>query len=169
MLIKVKDFQFDGITESLISVEELLSSPYLYDQGLVKIIKGERSYDAYSFSDVLANADRPIKVEGFERFDQIVFDECERLAEHFDHSGPVTCHLFISPKDSASFPFHTDLDDVVVHMVKGQKLFESPSGDLVLSEGDSIYIPRGVEHRAINTDSSIMLSIGLERFLKEKL
>jgi mannose-6-phosphate isomerase-like protein (cupin superfamily) len=169
MIVKLDDFVFNGISGDVLSFEDFLSSPYLYDQGLVKIIKGERSYDAYSVSDVLANYDKPIKIEGFERFSQSLYDECERLAEHFNHAGPITCHLFISPKDSMSFPMHVDLDDVVVHMVSGEKVFESPSGDFVLSEGDSLFIPRGTEHRAINTESSVMLSFGLERFINEKL
>lgn len=169
MIVKLNDFVFNGIAGDVLSFEDFLSSPYLYDQGLVKIVKGERSYDAYSVSDVLANEDKPIKIEGFERFSQVVYDECERLAEHFDHTGPVTCHVFISPKGSTSFPLHVDLDDVVVHMVRGEKVFESPSGDFVLSEGDSLFIPHGTEHRAVNTESSVMLSIGLERFIKEKL
>jgi mannose-6-phosphate isomerase-like protein (cupin superfamily) len=166
---KLTGFSFQGITEQLLSVDALLSSQYPYDQGLIKIVRDGGSFDAFSLMDVLSSEDKPIKVEAMERFNQKLYDECYRLASYFDHFGPVTCHLFKSPKDSTSFPLHEDLDDVVVHMVRGKKIFESPSGDFELLEGESIFIPRGVKHRAVNVEDSLMLSFGLERFIIEKL
>lgn len=169
MLSKLTDFCFKGITEQLLAVDELLSSSYPYDQGLVKIVRDGGSFDAFSLMDVLHYEDRPLKVEGIERFNLMLYNECQRLGTHFNHVGPLSCHLFRSPKGSISFPLHEDLDDVVVHMVKGRKIFESPSGDLELLEGESIFIPRGVKHRAVNVEASLMLSFGLERFIVEKL
>lgn len=169
MLSKLTDFQFVGVTEERLAVDKLLDSLYPYDQGLIKIVRDAGMYDAFSIMDVLEHEDKPLKIEGIERLNFIMHSECQRLGNHFRHKGPVTCHMFRSPKDSISFPMHEDLDDVVVHMVKGRKIFESPSGDLELLEGESIFIPRGVKHRAINVEASLMLSFGLERFIAEKL
>jgi hypothetical protein len=169
MLRKLTDFQFIGITEERLAVDALLDSLYPYDQGLIKIVRDGGMHDAFSIMDVLEHEDKPLKIEGIERLNRILYSECQRLGGNFGHYGPVTCHLFRSPKDSISFPMHEDLDDVVVHMVKGKKIFESPSGDLELLEGESIFIPRGTKHRAINVEASVMLSFGIERFIVEKL
>lgn len=169
MMWKITEHQFKGITEELLNVDGLLESPHLYEQGLIKLVRDGGSHDAYSVMDVLEHEDKPLKIEGIERHSALLYLECHRLGGALDHRGPVTCHLFRSPKDSTSFPLHEDLDNVVVHMVRGRKIFESPSGDLVLNEGESIFIPRGVKHRAVNVEASLMLSFGLERFLVEKL
>lgn len=163
------DNLFDEISEELLDLDVLMMSPFVYEQGLVKFIKNGGSHDVYTISDYLEIVDRPVKVEGMERLNRVMWNVCKRLASHFDHDGPVTCHLFISPKGAVSFPMHTDLDDVVIHMVSGQKTFESKAGSMDLVAGDSIYIPRGTHHRAINTDSSLMLSFGLELFTDAKL
>lgn len=166
---RLTEFVFNGITKRLLMVDEFLSHPYPYSQGLVKIVRDNGTFDAHSIMDTIEHNDKPIKIEGYEKMNAVFHEECRRLAAHFDHHGPVTCHLFISPEDSSSFPMHTDLDDVVVHMVKGQKTFEFPTGSLKLCEGQSIYIPKGTPHRAINTHDSLMLSFGLELFHVEKL
>lgn len=169
MLEKLQHNPFEGITEELLDVDTLFASGYPYDQGLIKIVRDGGSYEAFSPMDVLEHHDKPIKVEGCERLNMELYLACDRLNRSYNRFGPVTCHLFKSPKDSISFPLHEDLDDVVVHMVKGRKIFESPSGNLELNEGESIFIPRGVKHRAVNVEESLMLSFGLERFIVEKL
>lgn len=163
------DNLFGEISEELLDLDVLMMSPHVYEHGLVKFIKNGGSHDVYTISDYLEIDDRPIKVEGMERLNRTMWNVCKQLAAHFDHDGPVTCHLFISPKGGVSFPMHTDLDDVVIYMVTGQKTFESTDGSMDLVAGDSIYIPRGTKHRAINTDSSLMLSFGLELFTEAKL
>ncbi|MNO14045.1 Cupin domain protein [compost metagenome] len=162
-------FNFEGISEDLLNVDLLLSSPHLYGQGLVKYIRHGQSFDLYSQAGYLENMDCPVKVEGMERLNPTLFQNCQRLAQHFGHVGPVSAHLFVSPQDGVSFPMHTDLDDVVIYMVSGRKVFEFPNGQVELVAGDSIHIPRGQLHRAINVDSSVMLSFGLELFLEAKL
>ncbi|QTH80267.1 hypothetical protein PA10_00067 [Pseudomonas phage pPa_SNUABM_DT01] len=162
-------FQFEGITPELLDVDLLLSSPHLYEQCLVKYIKNAQSFDLYSQSDFLENSDCPVKIEGIERLNATMFQNCARLAAHFGHVGPVSAHLFISPKGGVSFPMHTDLDDVVIYMVEGRKVFKFPDGEIELTAGDSIHIPRGELHQAINVDSSLMISFGLELFLEAKL
>lgn len=168
MLQKI-DFQFQGITEELLMVDDFLASPHPYEQGLVKYVFNDASYGVNSPLEYLQHSDKPIKVEGYERLNATLFHECQRLAAYFGHVGYVSCHLFISPKGSSSFSMHTDPDDVVVHVVTGGKEFESIDQHEVLRAGDTLYIPRNHPHRAINTDSSIMLSFGLELFLEQKL
>jgi hypothetical protein len=169
MLQKI-DFQFQGITEELLMVDEFLSSPHPYEQGLVKYVYKDASFGLNSPMEYLEHCDdKPIKVEGYERLNATMFRECQRLAEYFGHIGYVSCHLFISPKGSSSFSMHTDPDDVVVHVITGGKDFESIGQRESLKAGDALYIPRNHPHRAINTDSSLMLSFGLELFLEQKL
>lgn len=170
MLKQLIDFQFRGIDEATLMIDQFFSSSHPYEQQLVKYIENDKSYVAFGPMDYLEHGEtKPIKVEGYERLNFTMFQECRRLAAHFSHDGPVSCHLFLSPKDSKSFIMHTDPDDVIIHVVQGRKVFESPAGQIELSAGDSLLIPRGTYHRAINVDSSIMLSFGLEQFLEKKL
>ncbi len=168
-MLKKIDFQFQGITEELLMVDQFLSSPHPYEQGLVKYVFNDASYGINSPMEYLEHSDKPIKVEGYERLNAVLFGECQRLAAYFGHAGYVSCHLFISPKGSTSFSMHTDPDDVVVYVVKGGKEFESIDQLESVKAGDVLYIPRNHPHRAINTDSSLMLSFGLELFLEQKL
>jgi hypothetical protein len=168
-MLKKINFQFQGITEELLMVDQFLSSPHPYEQGLVKYVFNDASYGINSPMEYLEHSDKPIKVEGYERLNAVLFGECQRLAAYFGHVGYVSCHLFISPKGSSSFSMHTDPDDVVVHVVKGGKVFESIDQLEPVNTGDVLYIPRNHPHRAINTESSLMLSFGLELFLEQKL
>lgn len=170
MLKRLTDFQFRGIDEATLMIDQFFSSPHPYEQQLVRYILNDKSYGIFGPMDYLEHGlDKPIKAEGFERLNSTMYQECQRLAGHFNHYGYVSCHLFLSPKGSKSFTMHTDPDDVIIHMVQGRKVFESPDGQVELSAGESLYIPRGTHHRAINVDSSIMLSFGLEQFLEKKL
>ena len=169
MLRLLKDFTFDGITEASLKLDEVFASPLFYQQGLIKYVLLGQSYDAYNPMDYVGDLENVFKIEGFERFNLKMFEECRYLAEHFKHHGSVTCHVFKSPKGATSFPAHTDPDDVVLYMVRGQKDIHHDSGVLTLHEGEILLIPAGSTHRAVNTHESVMLSFGLERFLVEKL
>lgn len=169
MLRKLEGFKFAGIDEDLLMIDQVLAGTHFYEQGLVKVIKNDGSHEVYGPLDYIEQADHPIKIEGYERLNATMYRESRCLAAWFKHYGYVSCHLFLSPMDSKSFSMHTDPDDVVVHMVKGRKLFESPEGMLELQAGESILIPRNQLHRAINVEDSIMLSFGLELFLEKKL
>lgn len=161
---------FSTITESTLEVDDILSSPYPYEQQLVKILTGDIAIDAQSPSDVLEHSDKVIKIEGYEKLNRTLFRVCQSLAKEFRHDGPVTCHLFVSPAGGKSFPWHTDPDHVILYMVEGYKTMEvEGQGSIVMQPGSSIYIPQGTHHRAINIRSSKMLSFGLERFITEKL
>jgi mannose-6-phosphate isomerase-like protein (cupin superfamily) len=169
MLKLINDFTFDGITEASLKLDDVLASPFFYEQGLVKYVLLGQSHDAYNPWDYIQNSASVFKIEGFERFSLKMFDECRYLAEHYKHHGAITCHVFKSPKGAKSFPEHTDPDDVVLYMVSGQKEFVHDGGVLTLHEGEILLIPAGTRHRAVNTEASVMLSFGLERFLVEKL
>ena len=86
------------------------------------------------------------------------------------HDGPVTAHLFVSPKDGISFDMHTDPDDVIVYTVKGSKTMEvQDHGVFEIREGCALFIPKNVPHRARNIHESITISFGLECFTLDKL
>lgn len=161
---------FGTITESTLEVDDILSSPYPYEQQLVKILTGDIAIDAMSAMDVLEHSDKVIKIEGMEKLNRTLYTVCKRLAEEYRHDGPVTCHLFISPAGGKSFPWHKDLDHVVLYVVEGTKNM-AVENDCVhtLQPGQALYIPQGTYHKAMNIQSSKMLSFGLERFITEKL
>ncbi|MCY1272367.1 hypothetical protein D9M68_17600 [compost metagenome] len=170
MLTTLQGFDFTGISVETLKLDEILASPHLYELGLTKFVEFGGIQSLYSPGDYLEHSvDKVIKVEGIERLNKVLFDTSRKLAEYFRHTGPVTCHLFLSPEGSLSFPMHTDTDDVVIYMVKGRKVFEGEHGNLDVMTGESIFIPRGVKHRAVNTNESVMLSFGLERYLEDKL
>lgn len=169
MLQYVNDFTFDGITEASLKLDDVLASPLFYEQGLVKFVANGQSQDCFSPWMYLENSESVFKIEGYEKFSLKMFEECRYLAEYFKHNGPVTCHVFKSPKGAPSFPRHTDPDNVVLYMLSGQKEIEHDGGVLTLLPGEILFIPAGTYHRAVNTEDSVMLSFGLERFLVEKL
>lgn len=172
------------VSEKDLKVEEVLSSAYPYEQGLVKIILGEEgSLTANHYGQVLSYPKHAIKIEGYERLNQKLWYQCRDMAKYYSHRGPLSAHLFLSPKDSHSFPLHTDPDDVILIMLKGRKVIEVDGEriELVDTPVDSLragsagapirvlYMPAGTPHRAINTEDSIMLSIGLDAYMVKKL
>ncbi|MNZ96339.1 Cupin domain protein [compost metagenome] len=161
---------FGTITESTLEVDDILSSPYPYEQQLVKILTGDIVIDAMSASDVLEHSDKVIKIEGYEKLNRTLFEVCKRLAKEYRHDGPVTCHLFISPAGGKSFPWHSDPDHVVLYVVEGCKDMAIENDQVYeLLPGQALYIPQGTEHKTLNVKASKMLSFGLERFINEKL
>jgi len=156
--------------EKSMRIDDVLSSPYAYEQEMVKIIlpQGD-TLTARSIMDVLKHENCVMKIEGYEKLTQRLFQFCKSTAKHLGHKGPVTCHLFKSPKGSASFPMHTDPDHVFLVMVEGTKAIETPERTWTLKAGDNLYLPAGTPHRAINVEDSIMLSVGLELFTVKKL
>lgn len=159
-----------NVNEKDLDLEALLQSPYSYEEGLIKLVEHGEIADVYGYTDILAKEGQAIvKVEGLEKLNVKLFESCRELGTVFGHSGPITCHLFRSPMGAESFSMHTDPDDVVIYMVKGQKVFEHDHGTVLVKEGEALSIPRGERHRAINIEDTLMLSFGLERFIVEKL
>jgi len=172
MVHRISEFGLIGLKKEDLRIDDLLASPYPYLQQLVKYIKHGGSVLANGPTDVLEAMEVdccPVKIEGYERFNETMFKVAAALAKHYGHYGYVSAHLFLSPKDSLSFPMHVDLDDVVIYMVEGRKEFLTECGNFMLEEGHMLYIPRGVKHQAINHEQSVMLSFGLELFIEQKL
>jgi len=167
----VKSLQFElGLCEADLHMDAVLSSHYPYEQGQVWVIHPSGlSTQALNAMDVIKCEDCTIKVEGYEKLSRRLFDAVQSVAQNLNHNGPVTCHLFRSPKGAASFPAHTDPDDVVLYIVSGTKTIELEDRVATLGAGEVLYLPRGTIHRAVNHDASLMLSIGLELFTVEKL
>lgn len=152
-----------------IDVDAMMMGPYVYEQGWVNVISSGQTHKVHTVSDYARLGDKPVKVESMERYSSALWKACRELGNRFKHDGPVSCHLFISPEGSVSFPMHTDLEDVIIYMVSGSKCFEFSHGQMTLDAGDSIFIPKGTPHRAINIKDSLMLSFGLESFTESKL
>lgn len=167
---KHHDFANFRLTEDQVQPYRVLDSLYAYEEGMVKIILGELgSIAAFSASDVASHSHCPIKIEHYEKFSPELYRCCEVLKEYFRHRGPVTAHLFLSPAGSISFPMHTDPDDVLALVVKGTKKFKTEQGDFEVGSGEALFIPSGTPHMAVNDQTSIMLSFGLEKFIVDKL
>jgi len=163
-----------GVAELLnapLPFDDILSSPYSYEQGIIKYIDAaHQGHVASSITNLYSRLLEPvIKIEGIEKLNRAFFEGCNTLAIHLGHKGPVTCHLFKSPAGGASFPLHTDPDTVVVVLLSGIKVFRNPECSIELHEGDVMQMPAHYPHEAINITENTMLSIGLESFIIEKL
>lgn len=110
-----------------------------------------------------------IKIENIEKYNQEIFDYCKKLALHYEHNGPVTCHAFYATKDAYAFPMHTDSDDVYILCVEGTKTLMVENKKVILNKDESIFIPANTPHCATNHYKSLMLSFGLENFIQNKL
>lgn len=159
-----------AITPAALDLERFLNHPYPYSEGLVQIIQpGLGSVRVESYLEVLAHADKTIKIEGMERYSPTLAHACAQLRVFFDHQGPITCHLFQAEAGAASFPAHRDLDDVFIYCVSGVKTMLVEDKTYHLNPGMGLYIPHKVEHRARNDAGALTLSFGLEHYLCEKL
>jgi hypothetical protein len=111
---------------------------------------------------------------------------CRLLEEAIGHS--VQVNSYYTPRGSQGFAVHHDTHDVLVLQVAGEKrwllydpLFElplkhqryskalgehgEPVDDLVLSAGDTLYLPRGWLHQAETSDTdSLHLTIGINAY-----
>lgn len=162
----------EGFSEAGLNLDDVLSSPYSYAQRFVKTIGSDRqTRDAFSITDVLeVDESCVVKIEGYEKHSRSFYDACTQVARLMNHMGPVTCHLFKSPKGACSFPEHTDPDVVIIHLLTGTKLFHNATGTAItLEAGDFMMIPANYRHEALNLSDNLMLSIGLESFNTEKL
>lgn len=158
--LTVDDLRLDDLYQSLLA----------YEQGMIKIVHPDPlRHTASSILDVVENEDRVIKIEQYEKFSQRLFDVCRDLGRAFDHRGPVTCHVFISPAGGQSFPEHTDPDDVFLFMLKGKKHVRVNAVEVTLCAGDDLFIRHDTPHEVFTEEASVMLSFGLERFIVEKL
>ena len=72
-----------------------------------------------------------------------------------------TVHAFHNQKNGASFDVHTDPVDVLIECLAGTKIMEVEGKEVVLKKGDTVLIPSGTPHRALNYEKALMLSHGI--------
>lgn len=161
----------NSITEKELLLPDLLLKDHLYEQGLVFTIDVEgRDHRELSRDSYLRNRfGRTTKVEGIERLNKDLWNFCNIIVNGPQRAqGPFSCHLFIANEDDPSFPDHTDPDGVFLYVVKGQKTMVVDGKIYTLEKDQTLYIPPGTPHHAVNYQASVMLSIGFDNFLVEK-
>lgn len=100
----------------------------------------------------------PIKIEDMETYNFDIRVVCHIL-ETISKS-PVNCHLFWGQKDKGSFGWHEDDGNVWAYLLKGEKLMETESESHLMKEGDWVFMPKGLKHKATNLSETILLSFG---------
>lgn len=159
-----------NITKEDLHIDEVLFSPYSYQQEFIKIlVSPDVAINSANVVETKRHADKTIKIESMEKLSEKLYRLCRDVADELSHDGPVTCHLFLAPAGSESFPRHTDPDNVLIYVVDGEKTIELDEGQIVLTSGQALFMLHDTPHRAINNKDSIMLSFGLERYTLEKL
>jgi mannose-6-phosphate isomerase-like protein (cupin superfamily) len=154
----------------LAEFERFIQTELPYKQRIIFTIDDdglERPVDY--LGQLLPNLDKTIKLEQMEKYNSQIWFKCQELAQQHGHLGPVTCHVYRAQQWSKSFLEHSDPDTVVLEVVEGVKVMEMAGTEYILHKGSRLTIPAGTPHRAINRDSSLMLSFGLEKFYVEKL
>lgn len=157
----------------MITLTELvtaLQNNLLYEQKLVSYINSAgQQILVCSPAELYAQKVVTIKVEGMERFSKPTWEACNNYVKKYKHTGPVTCHAFLASKNAPSFPTHTDPDDVILHCCDGTKTLYIENDLVTIPAGQEVFIKANTPHKAVNTEYSLMLSFGLEKFLTDKL
>jgi mannose-6-phosphate isomerase-like protein (cupin superfamily) len=151
-------------------IESFALSDYALEEKIVNIIDPQgRQILVESVSQFLSYDRCAFKIQSMEKYNSTIFNMCTGWAKQHKHYGPVTCHAFRAYADSASFPLHTDPDDVILVVVEGMKYIEMEGKQYALTPNSPLFIPANTPHRAINTHDSLMLSFGLEKFMIDKV
>ena len=141
----------------------ILSNEFLHDQHSHFIIEKNGLYDdSHEFQFGLIpdrirrlehayNDGKSIIVKEIEHWNEKIVRQCAM----FDR--PTNVHLYMTGPHGTALDWHTDDRDVYVHMQAGTKVFEvkDAKGDVTsyrLTKGMGLFIPYGVEHRAMPTD-----------------
>lgn len=150
-------------------VIQFLHNPLAYEQKLVSLInkKGEQ-IPLLSYNELYTDQEATVKIEGMEKFNQDLYKKCEEYKVKYNHDGPVTCHLFMARSNSPSFAEHVDPDDVIIYCVEGKKTLTVNGDNVLLRDGEEIFIKAGTPHKASNDFAALTLSFGLEKFLNDK-
>lgn len=154
----------------LFDIDSLLYNPLLMEEECVRVVSGGLNKLVSTIGSLLEHVNDPKVVVNLERYSKESYAYINDVARSVGHDGPVTLHLYITPSGGVSFPSHTDPDDVVVCLIEGEKRFEIDSVEFDMIIGCCYLIKRGIYHRAVSSGEggSVMLSIGLERFLLDK-
>jgi mannose-6-phosphate isomerase-like protein (cupin superfamily) len=153
-------------------LEEIFSSSWLYGNNsfyvIDKITKTHRTDIQFSshleYSKYIKNSydsGNTIIVKNLESFHPKI------RAAALKYGMLVDVHMYlVPPKGTDSFDYHKDDCDVTIVMVYGSKRFYiKESGEekvFNLNEGDSLFIKKEFEHRALPTGPSCLLSFGIK-------
>ncbi len=152
-------------------IADIFSSSYFYENKCIYIIdKITKTYQTdKNYNSLLDYADsirqayltgHTIIVKNLEKFNSDIVKKCAELGVDVD------VHMYLVPQNGASsFEYHFDDRDVWVYMVYGEKEFyvRQLSGEKAtyLKMGESLFIPKGDEHKAIPHGASCLLSFGI--------
>ena len=84
----------------------------------------------------------------------------EQIEKMFGYTDR-TAHIFFNKKDGPSFGNHTDPVDVLIECLDGIKHLEIEGKEKVLEPHDTVHIPAGTTHRALNYEKALMISYGI--------
>lgn len=125
-----------------------------------------------------------IVLQALERNWEPLIEACRALEAHLGH--PVQANMYLTPANAQGFAAHYDTHDTLILQVEGRKNwkiygmpfpFPLPSQstlpdrfengpveqDIMLKAGDTLYMPRGVIHEALTSDSySMHITIGIK-------
>ena len=102
-----------------------------------------------------------IIVKNLEHFNENIRKKAAELGPYVD------VHMYLTPKSAeASFPYHTDKRDVLIHMIYGEKTFalkkENEEEMHALKANDELFLPKQYAHKAIPNGASCLLSFGMK-------
>lgn len=156
---------------NLFTVATLACNPLLIEEECVRVINDGKNKLVTTPGMLIKHREDPVVIVGLERYSSDTQALLDELRTHLNHRGPVTMHLYITPVDGVSFQEHTDPDDVVICLVEGEKVFEIDGVEFNMVLGSYYLIPANVKHRAISSGNqgSVMLSMGMETYLRDKM
>ncbi len=77
--------------------------------------------------------------------------------------------LFWGQQDHGSFGWHEDDGNVWAYLVSGKKIMETSFATHELNQGDWIFMPKGLQHKATNLTETVLLSFGNYNFWGDSL
>ena len=130
----------EQILEFLETSEHTFNCFFIDDEGL------DHPIDQYQVAFLVAQNKYTVKIE-----------DLETVVENTDG---FTLHCFIAPAGAKSFGVHEDTCDVTIYCVEGIKTMNINGKEILISEGEQVFIPQGTPHEATNIYKSVILSIG---------
>jgi ribosomal protein L16 Arg81 hydroxylase len=125
-----------------------------------------------------------IVLQALERSWGPLVEFCKALEAYLGH--PVQANMYLTPANAQGFAAHHDTHDTMILQVEGRKrwkVYDMPlplplpsqgtlppgvehgpvENDIVLKAGDTLYMPRGVIHEALTSDSySMHITVGIK-------